>query len=904
MRPSGTPLVGRTHEIARIRRLVHDAVAGTGGVVVVVGEPGSGKTRLVETATRSAVPAGVAVRVGHAVHQEVERTLGAALDAFGLRLDALLGPAAAGRIVLEAGATAAVGFLLADRLLEVVEEQCARGPVLLAVEDLHWCDPATLAWLRAVAERAPTLPLAVVATTRPPAAGSPLRRTLDVLAAPEMVLRPLDAGEVHALARLVRGREPDAALVRALDGAQGNPLLVLALLGDGVDAGGAPAARLAELDAAQLAAVQTAAVLGPRVAPAELATVSGGRLADLLAHLTAAAAAGVLVPDGDRFAFRHELYRTAALATLPGPARAVLHLQAARSLAAAGAPAVEVAEHFARGARPGDAHAVRWLEAAARDIVGAAPAGALRLVDVALDLAGPAPPDALVLLRVRALAGTGRTGEAELLGRALLHGGLDAATEAVLRRELAFTALVEGRATDCVSEMEQCAVLAPSAAARARVHGELAFARFMTVDHPGAAAAAELAVRGGAAHGDLTAQVAGEAVLCFLDLFGNRFSDATRRARRITGRAELPGAADAHAFQPWFIACLVWLETDDLDRLAGTARRGREVAVERGAGWAVPGYDAVSAFGALRAGALDDAAATAEATLGYLDGVDGLGVAVWCHAFLAQILLHRDEADLAEQHVRTAERWMTRARAQLGFEQVQLARAVLQERGGAPDAALATLALTWDLFRAVGALSPLPAIGLPLARLACSGGDRARLTTTVDSLARAATATGSATTRVLAEVAAAWRDADPDRALGAAATALATPRPALVATALADAAVLLRGAGRSAEADRAALDAAARWSALGAYADADACTASARSGRRTPRRPRFGVPALTTTERRVAGLVAEGLSNSLIAGALGVSRRTVESHVSSVYRKLEVPSRVALARVALAHDLR
>jgi DNA-binding NarL/FixJ family response regulator len=64
------------------------------------------------------------------------------------------------------------------------------------------------------------------------------------------------------------------------------------------------------------------------------------------------------------------------------------------------------------------------------------------------------------------------------------------------------------------------------------------------------------------------------------------------------------------------------------------------------------------------------------------------------------------------------------------------------------------------------------------------------------------------------------------------------------------------------------------------------------------------VPALTVTERRVTALVAEGMSNSVIASALGISRRTVESHVSSCYRKLEVISRVALARVALAHDIR
>jgi DNA-binding NarL/FixJ family response regulator len=58
---------------------------------------------------------------------------------------------------------------------------------------------------------------------------------------------------------------------------------------------------------------------------------------------------------------------------------------------------------------------------------------------------------------------------------------------------------------------------------------------------------------------------------------------------------------------------------------------------------------------------------------------------------------------------------------------------------------------------------------------------------------------------------------------------------------------------------------------------------------------------LTATERRVVELIGEGLANRAIATDLFVSRRTVESHVSAAYRKLEVTSRVELARLALGH---
>jgi DNA-binding CsgD family transcriptional regulator len=77
---------------------------------------------------------------------------------------------------------------------------------------------------------------------------------------------------------------------------------------------------------------------------------------------------------------------------------------------------------------------------------------------------------------------------------------------------------------------------------------------------------------------------------------------------------------------------------------------------------------------------------------------------------------------------------------------------------------------------------------------------------------------------------------------------------------------------------------------------------SATITRRAPRlvgRPRFGWDALTPTEGTVADLVADGLSNRDIAAQLFVSRRTVETHVSAIYRKLEVGSRVELVRLVL-----
>lgn len=898
------PLVGRTAEVAAIRALLDSAASGTGAVLVISGEPGAGKSRLAQHAADTGIQEGFSVHIGYAYEHAVERVLGVALNAFDLRLDQLIGSTSATRIVFEIGATGAAEFLLSDRLLEVVENSCsAHPPVLLVLEDMHWSDLATLTWIKAVAERAHDLPLAVLITTRPlPSNTAPA--AIRNLPAQQTTLAQLTDTDVLILATQQLAHAPDPATMAALSTTRGNPMLIQAILAVPGATTDPIAERLHELEAGALGVLQGAAILGTRIDPVLLASMLELSTREVLTSISQAAAAGIVEADLDRFAFRHELYRAAALATLSKPAASVLHLRAAQTLAAADADALDIAEHYAQGGRRGDRDAVRSVTEAASQTVATNPAAALHLADTALALCSRTPPNELMLVRVRALAGTGRADDADLLGRSLIHDDLERSVEATLRRELAFAALILGRIDTCVEEITLHAELIDSPQARARAHGEVAIAQLMTMNQPVARAAAARAVLEGRVYGDLSAQIAGDVVICMLDLLVNQTAAATERAKIVTERAELPGAEESHSFQPWFTAAMVWLETDNLPALSTTLRRGRQNAVERGFGWAVPGYDALTAFGALRAGNFDDAAATATATLGYLDRVDGFGVAVWCHSFLAQVSLHRDNLDQAADHVSAADGWLTRQRQrQLGIEQLQLAKAGLHQRRGRNSEALGDLLQAWEVCRTLGMSSPLPAIGPAMSRLAHGAGNRPVLIDADEQLTAAATATGLASTRAIAELTGAWRRSDPDQALKAATLAATTPRPALAATALTHASELLRTRRRRQEADQIAQQAAARWAALGAYGDADACTAHTRGGRPVERRPQYGVPALTATERRIVGLVGEGLPNSAIAATVGISRRTVESHVSAAYRKLEVTSRVALARVALAHHL-
>jgi DNA-binding CsgD family transcriptional regulator len=151
--------------------------------------------------------------------------------------------------------------------------------------------------------------------------------------------------------------------------------------------------------------------------------------------------------------------------------------------------------------------------------------------------------------------------------------------------------------------------------------------------------------------------------------------------------------------------------------------------------------------------------------------------------------------------------------------------------------------------------------------------------------------------------------ADPAGLLEAANGYRAASRPLPRAQALEAAALLLAERGEAAEARNLFTDAFALYSKLGAEWDLARTQATFRSYgiRRGPRvrhrQARRGWEALTPTEVRVAGMVAQGMSNPQIAAQLFLSRRTVQTHVSHILAKLELQSRIDIAREASQREL-
>src|SRR5207244_4135482 len=196
-----------------------------------------------------------------------------------------------------------------------------------------------------------------------------------------------------------------------------------------------------------LQALRFASVLGTGFTLTDLAEVTGRSAVDLSTTLAEPLRARVLEDDGTRLRFRHDLIRDAIYEDLPASVRGALHREAGQRLAAAGAPAAQVAEHLARGARRGDAEAIGWLARAARQAAVTSPGVAADLFGRAIGLTRETDEgrDRLMAERAGTLMLAGRVPAALTACRELLGRHHDPDTDGRVRTCLAHALLAQGR---------------------------------------------------------------------------------------------------------------------------------------------------------------------------------------------------------------------------------------------------------------------------------------------------------------------------------------------------------------------------------------------------------------------------------------------------------------------------
>jgi DNA-binding CsgD family transcriptional regulator/tetratricopeptide (TPR) repeat protein len=895
--------------------LVDTLEAGVGGIVWIEAVAGGGKTFLLShLAERYSNRADV--RFASAA-RGTTTPYALALDLIGISARQLVGEGAP-RSFLEAGVSNAADVIAIETLVLHVERQTQTGPAIWIVDDIHFADLGSLAWVEAIAALDPP-PLLLMIAGRPPEPGSALAGCADsVRSRATMVhLDTLDPAEIAALCRSRFGGEPGPQLESVLKATEGSPLLVTALLEE-VDpasvmlsAGRADVTvELAErlrvavptvvrtrlesvLGGNELVAV-ACALAGREFRAVDVAAVLGLPLHDVIGVVDRMERGGIVVA-GTAHRFRHDHYRLAAIDMVSAPIRESLHAAYARLYIERGESALRVVDHLVESGSTGS-DAAAWLTSAAEELVRFDPSSALRFAEQAVAIS-PDPSRRLTMVRARALGAIGRIAEAEALARALLVGATPE-EEVVLRRDLAMVTFQQGgRAGDTVAELTRAVELATDERTRARLLAESSFAHLLTADFATARHVAAAGSADGERLGDLTTVLAAEMVGALVALYQVDLDEAERLAGRLETLSELPEAAEATVYQPWFAASLVHVLRDDTARARRLNAVGRARSSGSGYVWMVPAYDALDAFAALHLGDLDDVEASARGALSA--GIeDSFGAALWCRTFLARTALARGDIDAARAEIALAEAMVLPGQAQLGWDHLALAQARLAEHAGQPEQALAHLDAVWEAFVAFGVRSARQELSIEIARLGRKLDDEEALTRAVADLAESAALARRPGWSLDHRCAVALCERDADELETVADQYARLGRRWRSAIVLASAALAAEARRRTSDARRLAGTAALALHGLGAAGDA-AFVAHLAGGVPRPTTPR-GLGRLSRSEREVVLLLSEGLTNAQIAERLFVSRRTVESHVSAAYRKLGTSNRVELARMVAA----
>jgi tetratricopeptide (TPR) repeat protein len=415
--PSQTPIfVGRLRELSALQSALDAAQNGKGRVVLIVGEPGIGKTCIANEIAGRARESGAEVLAGRCYEgpgapafwpwTQVVRAYASGRDGATLAAELGLGAVDVASVIPELhqwlpglGAPPQVDeaqarFRFFDALSRTLVSAARQRPVVIVLEDLHAADPSSLLLLQFLGREVGGSGIVVVGTLRTLQLlpGQPLANTLGELVrervSERLELTGLDADEVTELMTRIAGEVPTAALAREVHSrTEGNPLYVVEVVRGLVELGGFVAAHagltvppsvraaiarhLGMLSPAAYDTVALAALFGREFRPQVVARAGGGPVEVVLTHLDEAVAARIVTSPGERrkYRFAHSLFAETLVEGFGEARRVALHCQAASALAAdanVDGLVPEIAHHwFAAGPSGEPAEAIEWARRAA-----------------------------------------------------------------------------------------------------------------------------------------------------------------------------------------------------------------------------------------------------------------------------------------------------------------------------------------------------------------------------------------------------------------------------------------------------------------------------------------------------------------------------------------------------------
>ncbi len=958
-------LIGRTPELAALERLLDDVDRGMPGAVALHGEPGIGKTRLITELAARADARGQLVLRGSASELESDLPLSVFVDALdqyvaGLEPQSLL--ALDDQVRLELGQVLPSLWALADarqvapqneryrshRAVRALLEHLSEArPLVLMFDDLQWADPASIELLGALLRRPPAGAVAMVLALRQLRMPGPLVATLERAHRAGTLIR-MEVGALTPVeARDLLGTTVTAADATLLYEESGGNPFYLEQLARSLDRAGslAPASEVPPDHVGVPSAVadslreelsllsdegrlvfEGAAVAGDPF-ELELAAAAAARSEAATMNALDELLRLDLVRTTDlprRFRFRHPLLRRAAYQSAAGAWRVGAHERCAETLAARGATAAARAHHVERSAREGDLAAAVTLRDAGEAAARLAPESAARWYGAALRLlpqsASAEDRVELMVARARALAAAGQfaeSHEALLEAIAIVPEGSAALSTTVatacarLERFLGRYEQAHARLARALDDLQE-----PSSVESARLLIELTLNEFYRSrygamhdwarravgaakslgDGPLLAAALAMpalahgiagstqtgrfhraeaaALVDGLSDEELSLRPDAPAWLAAAELYLDLYPEADAHASRALTLARATGRGDP--FGPYQLLPRIWYVRGKLAQ----ASELLDGAIEAGHLIGTPPALAGNLFNrsvvALASGDLDLALTTAEEAVELTRELDDGFVTAWAAVRLADVLLETG------QRLRAVELLLDRA----GGEELSLIpgswRAYCLELLTRCQLALDRRP---EAERAAGrAQDVAAAVQLPLA---------------VAWAHRAAASVSLYSGDLACAVERALASAEAAHEVGA-------PIEAALSRTLAG-----RALARAGDSDRAVAELQRAATALddcGALRYRDRAERElGRLGRRSHRRTRPGnthgpgIESLTERELQVVRLVVDRRTNPEIAEELLLSQKTVETHLSNIFNKMGVATRVALAR-AVEHS--